>query len=239
MRWRRKQPRAAESYLASFPDLVDDPELAVDVIYAEYLAREQAGESPNIAEYQERFPAYAAVLSEQIWLHRALEVDDEGAAAGSPDMASDFSDESSDALPDDGGYEILEEIGRGGAGVVYRARQVALKRFVALKMVRAIDSGNHELLARFRAEAHVIASLRHPQIVQVYDCGEHEGLPYIAMELVEGGSLADRLDGTIWAPRAAAELLVKLSGAVHYAPRATRDSSRPQAGQRTSGLRRR
>src|SRR5471032_1209541 len=84
-------------------------------------------------------------------------------------------------------------------------------------MVRAIDASNGELLARFRSEAHVVASLRHPQIVQVYDYGEHDGLPYIAMELIEGGSLADRLGGTPWAPSVAAALMIKLADAVQFA----------------------
>ena len=100
----------------------------------------------------------------------------------------------------DATYEILEQIGSGGMGVVYRARQTTLNRLVALKMVRAIDADNRELLARFRSEAHVVASLHHPHIVQVYDYGDHDGLPYLAMELVEGGSLANRLDGSPWQP---------------------------------------
>ena len=115
------------------------------------------------------------------------------------------------------GFEILERIGSGGMGVVYKARQASLNRFVALKMVRHIDASNRGFLARFRSEARVVASLHHPHIVQVHDCGEHDGLPYIAMELVEGGSLADRLDGTLWAPRTAAALMIKLSDAVHFA----------------------
>jgi eukaryotic-like serine/threonine-protein kinase len=218
VRWRRKDPRRAESYLASFPALADDPELAVDVIYAEYLAREQAGDCPGIAEYQQRFPAFADVLSEQIWLHRALEIvdDDTDVSRSDPSVVSAF-ESRCNAQRLDAGYEILEEIGRGGMGVVYKARQVALKRFVALKMVRAVDASNLELLARFRAEARVVASLHHPHIVQVYDFGEHDGLPFLAMELIECGTLAARLDGTPWAPLAAADLLIKLSGAVECA----------------------
>jgi serine/threonine protein kinase len=111
----------------------------------------------------------------------------------------------------------LQQIGSGGMGVVYKARQGALNRFVALKMVRAVDTGNQELLARFRSEARVVASLRHANIVQVHGYGEHDGLPYIVMELVEGGSLASRLDGTPWPARRAAQLLVKLAGAVQFA----------------------
>jgi eukaryotic-like serine/threonine-protein kinase len=220
VRWRRSDSRPAESYLSSFPALSNDPELAVDIIYAEYLARERAGQCPGAAEYQERFPAFAEELSKQIGLHRALETVDDGAdAEGSPSELSGASlFESPANSPEfDFSYEILEEIGRGGMGVVYKARQVALNRFVALKMVRAVDAGNQELLARFRSEARAVASLHHPHIVQVYDFGEHDGLPFLAMELIEGGTLAARLHGSPWPARAAAELMINLAGAVQFA----------------------
>ena len=220
VRWRRDDARPAESYLARFPALSNDPELAVDIIYAEYLAREGAGESPGAAEYQQRFPAFAEELSKQIGLHRALEaVDDETDAEGSLSGQSGTSVfEPSATSPEfDAGYEILEEIGRGGMGVVYKARQVALNRFVALKMVRTVDASNQELLSRFRSEARAVASLRHPHIVQVYDFGEHDGLPFLAMELIEGGTLAARLHGAPWPARAAAQLMIKLAGAVQFA----------------------
>ena len=220
VRWRRNDARPAESYLARFPALSNDPELAVDIIYAEYLARERAGECPGAAEYQQRFPAFAEELSKQIGLHRALETaDDEADAEGSPSELSGASlFESPANSPEfDASYEILEEIGRGGMGVVYKARQVALNRFVALKMVRAVDASNQELLARFRSEARAVASLHHPHIVQVYDFGEHDGLPFLAMELIEGGTLAARLHGYPWPARAAAELMIKLAEAVQFA----------------------
>jgi WD40 repeat protein/tRNA A-37 threonylcarbamoyl transferase component Bud32 len=220
VRWRRKAPRRAESYLTAFPALADEPERAVDIIYAEYLAREREGECPGPAEYQERFPAFAEELSKQICLHCALEIvdDDTDAEARSSELSGPSLCESPANLPQfDVSYEILEEIGRGGMGVVYKARQVSLKRFVALKMVRAVDASNQELLARFRSEARAIASLHHPHIVQVYDFGEHDGLPFLAMELIEGGTLAARLNGTPWPARAAAELMIKLAGAVQLA----------------------
>lgn len=207
--WERGQCRYAEGYLNRFAPVAADPELAVDVIYAEFLAREHSGERPDQHEYQRRFPELAEVIAEQIGLHAALDSLEEKTRLG-PDEQSTESDAEAT-------YEILEQIGAGGMGVVFRAHQAALHRFVALKMVRAIDATNPELLARFRSEARVVASLRHPHIVQVFDCGEHEGLPYLAMELVEGGTLADRLDGSAWPPRAAAELLVTLAEAMQYA----------------------
>jgi WD40 repeat protein/tRNA A-37 threonylcarbamoyl transferase component Bud32 len=220
LRWRRNNPAQAESYLASFPALSNDPELAVDVIYAEYLARERSGECPGAAEYQRRFPAFAEELSRQIGLHRALETigDDSDAQVSPFQLSGDSLFESTANSPEfDASYEILEEIGRGGMGVVYKARQVALKRLVALKMVRAVDATNQELLARFRSEARAVASLRHPNIVQVHDFGEHDGLPFLAMELIEGGTLAARLHGNPWPAREAATLMIKLAGAVQFA----------------------
>jgi len=218
-RRRRQEPRRAEDYLTRFPTLATDAESAIDVIYAEYLAREQSGERPDIDEFRRRFPAFGDVLAEQIGLHCALQMLDDDARDETNQSAAAFDTASQplDDSPFDASFEIIEEIGRGGMGVVYKARQPALNRFVALKMVRAVDASNEELLTRFRSEARAVASLRHPHIVQVYDFGEHDGLPYLAMELIECGTLAERLDGTPWLPRAAAELLVKLAGGVQCA----------------------
>jgi WD40 repeat protein/tRNA A-37 threonylcarbamoyl transferase component Bud32 len=219
-RQRRQDPRRAEDYLARFPAVAADAELAIDVIYAEYLAREQAGERPDLGEYRRRFPAFGDVLAEQIGLHCALAAANDDTPAGTTQTGPSLGSTAEPAVNPpqlEASYEILEEIGRGGMGVVYKARQPALNRFVALKMVRAVDASNQELLARFRSEARVVASLRHPLIVQVYDFGDHDGLPYLAMELIERGTLADRLDGTPWPAHAAAKLMIDLAGAVQFA----------------------
>jgi WD40 repeat protein/serine/threonine protein kinase len=118
-----------------------------------------------------------------------------------------------DAVP---GYELLGEIGRGGMGVVYRARHVKLNRVVALKMVLAGPHARAVDLHRFRAEAESVAQLRHPNVVQVYDVGEANGLPFLSLELC-AGSLADRLNGTPWPPKPAADLVETLARAVHAA----------------------
>src|SRR5262249_44599863 len=115
------------------------------------------------------------------------------------------------------GFEILGELGRGGMAVVYRARQVALQRTVALKMVLNRAHAAPREWARFRAEAAVIARLQHPNIVQIYDVGEAVGRPYFALEFVAGGSLAHHLDGTPQPVRPAAQLVETLARAVHAA----------------------
>src|SRR5262249_49977736 len=91
------------------------------------------------------------------------------------------------------GYEILGEIGSGGMGVVYKARQITLKRLVALKMIKAQEGASEGELLRFRSEAEAVARLQHPNIVQIYDVGEQEGRPYLVLEFVDGGNLADLL----------------------------------------------
>jgi tetratricopeptide (TPR) repeat protein len=115
------------------------------------------------------------------------------------------------------GYDLLGELGRGGMGVVYRARQQALDREVALKMVLSGQfAGPHER-ERFRAEAVQLGRLLHPNIVQIYEVGEYDGRPYFAMEYVPGGSLAGLFDKKPLAPRPAAELVETLARAAHHA----------------------
>ena len=113
------------------------------------------------------------------------------------------------------GYEIEGELGRGGMGIVYKARQVGLNRLVAIKMILGGQHASSEMLARFREEARAIAALQHPNIVQVHEVGLHEGLPYLSLEYVDGGSLDRRLSGNPFAPRDAAQLIRTLSEAIH------------------------
>jgi hypothetical protein len=120
-------------------------------------------------------------------------------------------------LPTVAGYEILGELGRGGMGVVYKARQHGLKRLVALKMILSgVHAGTQEL-ARFRHEAEAVARLQHPNIVQIYEVGEQEGRPYFSLELIEGGSLDRKLAGRPVPPREAAQLVRTLAEAMHAA----------------------
>jgi hypothetical protein len=123
-------------------------------------------------------------------------------------------------LPAVPGYEVLGVLGRGGMGVVYQARQVALGRVVALKMIRdGVLAGPRER-ARFRAEAKAVARLQHPNIVQVHDLGEQDGRPFFSLELCQGGSLDKKLAGKPMVPRKAARLIEILARAVQAAHQA-------------------
>src|SRR5262249_6186969 len=115
------------------------------------------------------------------------------------------------------GYEIEAEVGRGGMGVVYRARQRSLNRVVALKMILAGEFASPMQRARFRLEAELAARGRHPDSGQVYEVGEFAGRPYLALEYVEGGSLAQVLQGRTLPPREAAALVETLARAAHAA----------------------
>lgn len=118
-----------------------------------------------------------------------------------------------------GDYELLEQIASGGMGVVFRARQLSLNRLVAVKMIRAGQFANETDVARFRREAEDAAQLDHPNIVPIYEVGEHHGQHYFSMKLIEGGSLATRLARPL-SPmplRDAAKLMVRIGRAVHYA----------------------
>src|SRR5262249_28806623 len=113
------------------------------------------------------------------------------------------------------GYEILDELGCGGMGVVYKARQLRLNRLVALKLVRA-EAGPERRL-RYLVEGEVLARLQHPNVVRIYDVGCYRGQAYFALELVEGGSLAEKLDGKPLPAREAARLVACLAQAVQAA----------------------
>jgi eukaryotic-like serine/threonine-protein kinase len=207
-RWRRGDRVPAEAYLESFPAVRDDPKAALDLVYHEFALRESLGERPDLAEFERRFPTYARRLRLQVERYRTL-----GPTDPQPAVSNEVSREGP-AVP---GYELMGELGRGGMGVVYKARQLSLNRLVALKMIRDGGHASPEQRTRFRAEAEAAARLQHPHIVQIYEVGEVAGQPYLAMEYAAGGSLAEQLQGRPLPVREAAQLVRTLAGAVQAA----------------------
>jgi WD40 repeat protein len=169
--------------------------LVRELILLDAHYRRAAGDSPRATDYLARFPTL-----DPTWVEEAL-----AAEAARPGVL---------AVP---GYEILELIGRGGMGVVYKARQVPLNRLVALKMILGDVHAPPEATARFRREAETVARLQHANIVQIHEVGEHNGRLFLALEYVAGGSLAAWQGGQPQPPREAARLLLVLARAVQYA----------------------
>jgi WD40 repeat protein len=190
--------------------LAFNPEADVDEVVAIYLKAVQMGAPPSPEEFIARHPALAKELAEffagQQYLQRLAEPVRQ-ALTGVPSLGK--------VIRYFGDYELLEEIGRGGMGVVYRARQVSLHRIVALKLILAGQFASPEDVQRFHREAEAAAHLDHPHIVPIYEVGEQDGHHYFSMKLVEGASLAS---GRLPLPaRKAAALLATVSHAMHYA----------------------
>jgi tetratricopeptide (TPR) repeat protein len=218
-RWLRGEPVMVEEYLSRDPALWTHDETILDLIYNEVLLREEVGEAPRLDEYQQRFPRWAGRLEAQFDEHRAISQAthiDAGVTPTPPPPEPVLALPPAPApLPRIPGYEVISELGRGGMGVVYFARQVRLNRPCALKTILAGDHAPPEAIIRFLGEAETVARLRHPSIVQIHAIGDHDGRPYIELEYIEGGSLASRLDGTPWAPLRAAELVETVARGIH------------------------
>src|SRR5262245_60689014 len=173
----------------------DDRERLLDEVVTAYLKEVQAGHTPEPQAWLARYPELAADLAEffadRAAVERLAEPLRSVAPAGLPSEAV-------------GDYELLEEIARGGMGVVYRARQRSLNRVVALKMVLAGRLGSADDVEGFRREAEAAAQLDHPHIVPIYEVGEWRAsessqvVPYFSMKLIDGGSLAEALANGEW-----------------------------------------
>jgi WD40 repeat protein len=189
---------------------------ALNRVLADMLDALGRGDGVDLPAWQARYPTFSAELADLVAARRdideALEEHtllDGRQANGAPRGSRPIG-----ALGD---YDLLEELGHGGMGRVYKARQRSLGRLVALKVIRAGAPATEADRLRFRTEADAAARLDHPNIVPVYEIGEQDGYPYIAGRYVEGGPLSRHLDRFRDDPRAAAVLLAVLARAVHHA----------------------
>jgi WD40 repeat protein len=219
--WQRGQPLAIEELVRHQEASDTNTETALDLIHHEVILRHQAGQVPQPADYLSRFPHLARQIE------RIFDVEQYFNRGYGPNQGASFETSTlRDALatgdgpspiPSVAGYAIEGVLGRGGMGIVYRARHLGLKRPVALKMIAASAHEEPDVLARFGAEADAVARLEHPNIVHIYDVGESAGRQFLAFELVEGRSLAAVATGAPQPPAEAALLLIKLARAIDYA----------------------
>jgi eukaryotic-like serine/threonine-protein kinase len=207
----------AEEFLTALPALASSTAAALEIIYTEFIVRARLGQRPAPEDWYARFPQWRQDLRQLFQVHEYMGGPGlTSAGATVPDKAD------RPAAPDCsprrlGNYELLEELGRGGMGVVYRARQAGLDRVVAVKVILAGEHAGPEEVARFRTEAKAAARLQHPNVVQIHEVEEQDGRPYLALEYVDGGSLHKKLAGGPLPPRQAAELVEALARAMHYA----------------------
>ncbi len=188
----------------------DTVEQRLDDAVTAYLEAAEAGQAPSREEWLTRYPDLAEGLC-------AFFADTDRVRCWTEPLCQAVHDASPWKPASFGDYELLAEIGRGGKGVVYEARQISLNRMVALKMVRIDRLGEDVERRRLRNEAETAARLDHPCVLPVYDVGERDGQLYFSMKLLHGGSLADRLAEFKAEPRRAAEVVAVVALAIHHA----------------------
>lgn len=204
--WLKGERPCLETYMQESPE-AERAELLRALLKLDLCYRRRC-ETPVIEDYLPRFPEYAVVVRDLVCEHQPTSLGDTARAAPSS---------GSDTIPSIPGYEIVEMIGRGGMGVVYKARQLSLGRVVALKMILDGQQADPEQRSRFHREAEAVARLQHPNIVSIYEIGEHQGRPYIALEYVKGSSLDRMLAGQPQSPTSAAEMIMTLARAMQTA----------------------
>ncbi|MFP6763028.1 MAG: serine/threonine-protein kinase, partial [Planctomycetaceae bacterium] len=212
-------PPLVEDYLKDFSDL-NTPEIMLSLLQQEFWVRTRFSEEPEIEEYHERFPDFEINGASLTATDLALTVGsrEEIARARSDDgKDGNQPDGSSERVRYFGEYELLEEIARGGMGVVYKARQTKLNRIVALKMILAGQLASQDDVQRFYIEAEAAANLEHPGIVPIHEIGEHEDQHFFSMSFIEGDSLDARVKEGPMPPREAAAITQQISEAIAYA----------------------
>jgi WD40 repeat protein len=196
-----------EEYLARYAELIDNRAVTLELIAAEHEMRRRREAGLAIDEYLKRFPQYHAELPE--WIAQST-IEDRDAPLRRTVARME-------SAPEVVGYEDLSLLGRGGMGVVYKARDIHLNRYVALKMLTGGAFAAPSERERFSREAEAIAHLDHPNIVPVYEVGEATGIPYFSMKYYAGGSLAQHKCEPWSDPRTVARLVESTARAIHHA----------------------
>jgi serine/threonine protein kinase len=213
-----RQPRI-ETYLEGVPE-PERSALLRELLALELHYRREDGQEPQWEEYGVRFPVHLEVIR-AVWAGPADSSFPESSVDSSPSRApttgNGYATSVDHLVPTISGFEILGTIGKGNMGVVYKARQPSLKRFVALKLIRPGNQTRPWALNRFRVEAEAVARLGHPNIVQVYQVGHDGGVPWIALEFVDGINLAQRLKRGRVPVETGADLVRTLARAMHAA----------------------
>jgi tetratricopeptide (TPR) repeat protein len=223
---RAGQTCRTEDCLVAHPELAADSDATLELLYFEYVLREELGQAPSPAEWYRRFPEQQVPFEKILQIHHgACDLSRSGLSA-SLDTLTPLETAVRHKIPVQrrlSKYVLLEELGRGSMGVVYKAREPALDRLVALKIILAGPHAGPDDLVRVHREGRAIARLQHPNIVQIHEIGEDDGRPFLCMEYVDGPGL-DRLLAR-WneqaslglTPDAAARLLESLARTVHHA----------------------
>jgi tetratricopeptide (TPR) repeat protein len=180
----------------------DDPANAAELIYQDILLQRDFGAAPNWDSVLRGFPQYAEQLQH---LRDADEIVEAAFDSADPRVAQPV------------GYELFEEVGRGGMGVVYRAREHSLDRMVAIKRIRGCTAGDDQAIGRFLKEAKSVSRLNHPNIIHIYRVGDCDGEPFIALEFVGGPTLGQRVSGTPLMARLAATISAAVARAIQHA----------------------
>jgi serine/threonine protein kinase/WD40 repeat protein len=212
-RWAHGDRVSVEQYVKHQPSLTGNTEALLDLIYAEVVLRRERGEKPSADEYVARFPDLAESIQTQFEVDAVIDTE-ATQLAGTDDPVVDFTVAQPKPPP---GYQLLEELGRGGMGVVFKARQIGLDRLVALKMIRSGELADPVERARFEEEARAIGQLSHPNIIQVYEVGKTESGPFLALEYIPGDNLAESLRDSPLPSRAAATLMATVARAIQHA----------------------
>lgn len=231
-RWQRGEQCGVEALGEAFERIRGDEEQLLDLLYHEVLIREEFGQPADVEQFVARFPHIEEQLRRQFEVHAAVDHDWRGDGFEPTDPRL-LRETSQPTLGADGrtsrllrltadisappGFELLEELGRGGSAIVFKARQQSLNRLVALKMILAGQFASEQSLERFRQEAQAVAQLQHPGIVQIHEVGEHHNLPFLSLEFVPGGTLHQLLVSGPLKNDVAARLVESLARTIHFA----------------------